>query len=326
MKPILISIIIPVYNVEKYLSRCLDSVLSQRYVHFELLLIDDGSTDHSGAICDMYSKKDDRVTAFHKTNGGPSSARNVGLKNAKGDFVCFIDSDDYVEKAYLSSFIDVIDAETDLVVAGYQCILHSGDEIKCSLVEEIAWVNDSASLILPLKEKRMFGFLWNKMYRRELFSQYNIDFDNTLSFMEDDYLLLLYFSYVRVVKLIPDCCYHYFEPDWGNKYPDIQRTLISLNKSYVRSETLYPALPEVSKSYLEFATLLLIKYAYNSDFRIFHYFYAHFKDAIHYDPRYGKKINLLFIAIHNKPERVAFVLLKCYSYFNSLLKKILRRK
>ena len=89
-----ISIIVPIYNTEQYLPRCIDSILSQSLTDFELLLIDDGSIDGSGAICDAFAEKDNRVRVFHKENGGVSSARNLGLNEAKGEWVCFVDSDD----------------------------------------------------------------------------------------------------------------------------------------------------------------------------------------------------------------------------------------
>lgn len=98
-----ISVIVPVYNTEKYLHRCIDSILAQTFTDFELLLIDDGSKDNSGKICDEYAAKDSRVRVFHKANGGVSSARNLGLDNAQGEWITFVDSDDWVEKdAYIS--------------------------------------------------------------------------------------------------------------------------------------------------------------------------------------------------------------------------------
>jgi len=95
-----ITVIVPVYNVEKYLRRCIDSILAQTFADFELLLIDDGSTDRSGQICDEYALHDNRIHVFHKENGGVSSARNIGLDNAKGEWIAFIDSDDYIDKNY----------------------------------------------------------------------------------------------------------------------------------------------------------------------------------------------------------------------------------
>lgn len=113
MNEIMISVIIPIYNTEKYLSRYIESVLNQSYKNFELLLINDGSKDRSGDICDEYAKKDNRIKVFHKENGGVSSARNLGLDNAKGDYVCFIDSDDYVGKRYLE--IHLPDGDEDFI-------------------------------------------------------------------------------------------------------------------------------------------------------------------------------------------------------------------
>lgn len=112
-----ISIIIPIYKVEDYLPRCIDSVLSQSFTDFELLLIDDGSPDNCGKICDEYAEKDSRVRVFHKPNGGVSSARNFGLDNAIGEWVTFIDSDDYVSNGYIEDLFSVtVNSSVDFVI------------------------------------------------------------------------------------------------------------------------------------------------------------------------------------------------------------------
>ena len=111
MGPVL-SVIVPIYNSKEHLPRCIESVLSQSFSDFELLLVDDGSTDGSGAICDAYSAKDDRVRVFHKANGGASSARNVGLENVKGQWLTFLDSDDWFEENY---FQVPFDSDVDLL-------------------------------------------------------------------------------------------------------------------------------------------------------------------------------------------------------------------
>ena len=98
-----VSIIVPVYNVEKYLQRCIESILTQTETDLELLLIDDGSKDKSGLICDEYAQKDERVNVIHKENGGVSSARNLGIEKANGEWMCFIDADDYVRLDFLSN-------------------------------------------------------------------------------------------------------------------------------------------------------------------------------------------------------------------------------
>ena len=124
-----ISIIVPIYNAGNTLHRCIDSILSQTYTSWELLLVDDGSTDSSGAISDEYATKDTRVRVFHKENGGVSSARNVGLDNAQGEWITFVDSDDYIEENFLKSFEGNLDA--DLVVGNTVLItLPAGNRTK----------------------------------------------------------------------------------------------------------------------------------------------------------------------------------------------------
>ena len=119
MKP-LVSVIVPVYNSTAYLKRCVDAILSQTYSNLEIILIDDGSTDDSLALCNEFSKSDSRVKAFHKENGGSSSARNVGIKEASGEYICFCDSDDYYEPDIIENLMKVFVEKEDAVVA--QCM------------------------------------------------------------------------------------------------------------------------------------------------------------------------------------------------------------
>ena len=114
----IISVIVPVYKVEKYLNKCIDSILSQTFQDFELFLVDDGSPDNCGKICDEYAEKDERIIVIHKENGGLSDARNVAIDRAKGEFLTFIDSDDYVSENHLESlYIAITDNESDIAVA-----------------------------------------------------------------------------------------------------------------------------------------------------------------------------------------------------------------
>ena len=124
-----ISIIIPVYNVEFYLTDCIESLRSQVYKDFEVLLINDGSFDSSGKICDEYAIKDERIRVFHKKNEGVSSARNLGLIEAKGEWICFVDSDDWIEPNTLSSIFPIGDNEIDFVQFGFKQINSIGNII-----------------------------------------------------------------------------------------------------------------------------------------------------------------------------------------------------
>ena len=116
----LISIIVPVYNVEKYVAECIESIIKQTYQNLEILLIDDGSTDNSGKICDKYAEKDKRIKIIHKENGGVSSARNLGLDLAQGEYIAFIDSDDFVSNKYIESLYSAIEhKDAEIVLSKY---------------------------------------------------------------------------------------------------------------------------------------------------------------------------------------------------------------
>ena len=115
----MISVIVPVYNVENYIHHCVDSILSQSFSDFELLLIDDGSNDKSGLICDEYARKDSRIKVYHKENGGVSSARNLGIEKANGEWICFIDADDYVRQDFFSDIQQYLFNDVDIVHWGF---------------------------------------------------------------------------------------------------------------------------------------------------------------------------------------------------------------
>ena len=117
-----ISIIIPVYNAAKFLHKCINSILAQTFQDFEILLINDGSTDESGAICDRYTLTDNRIRVFHKENGGVSSARNIGLRNACGEWIYFVDSDDTIYNDCLETLISQTSDDVDCVTGGYTCV------------------------------------------------------------------------------------------------------------------------------------------------------------------------------------------------------------
>ena len=199
-----ICVIVPVYNTEKYLHRCIDSILAQTFTDFELLLIDDGSKDNSGKICDEYAAKDERVRVFHKENGGVSSARNLGLDNAVGEWIAFIDADDYVETDYLYSLVSHTDA--DLIMSSFVIIdnveewnnyikkaLYNSSEIKLFLERYI----NTATLCAP----------WCKLFKRSLIS--NLRFNEAISFAEDAIFCFEYLEKIDSIRTIDYYGYHY---------------------------------------------------------------------------------------------------------------------
>lgn len=167
---ILISIIIPVYKVEPYLRRCVDSLISQTYKNIEIILVDDGSPDNCGKICDEYADKDERVKVIHKKNGGLSDARNVALDIANGDYIGFVDSDDYVSSEMYERLVyEAVVHDCEMVVCGYYIITEEGDIIKeenCREFSLKAGKDMTRDLFL---DKFPHSFAWNKIYKASLF-------------------------------------------------------------------------------------------------------------------------------------------------------------
>lgn len=203
----MISVIVPVYKAEKYLHRCVDSILAQSYTDFELLLINDGSPDNCGAICDEYAAKDSRVRVFHKTNGGVSSARNMGLDNARGEWITFIDSDDYVHPDYLRSLYERVDV--DLIVGSFQLV--GSDENWIGILENVEYDRDVLRLKLETAAfpPNYHGIL-GKLYRARIIKDNNIRFDTKIYLSEDWLFTLNYFIYIESVCTI-DKPYYYYE-------------------------------------------------------------------------------------------------------------------
>lgn len=214
----MISVIVPVYNVEKYLHRCIDSILAQTYSDFELLLIDDGSKDSSGEICDEYTQKDTRVRVFHKENGGVSSARNMGLENAKGEYVTFCDSDDYVGEDWLDSYREVMHANVDLAIQGYY-IIDKEKKIKKKLSQSIGYaVEEKRKLIATLMSQGVYGYLWVKLFKRQIIEDNHISFDTNSTFREDEQFFSKYLEYVTSFRCIDKENYYYILPTAEKTY------------------------------------------------------------------------------------------------------------
>jgi len=166
----MISVIVPVYNVAPYLPRCIDSILAQSFGDFELLLIDDGSTDASGAICDEYARKDKRIKVFHKENGGLSDARNYGMERARGDYIGFIDSDDYVGTDYLKILFEMMQGD-NIAIAQIRSVSTSAETMKFIASDDRRLVFDAEEEFKAMMLARDFGVsAWGKLYRKDVFS------------------------------------------------------------------------------------------------------------------------------------------------------------
>ena len=207
------SVIVPVYNVESYLPRCIDSLLAQNYVDLEILLIDNGSKDQSGQICEDYAAQFSNITAYHIPNKGVGSARNFGLSKAKGDFICFVDADDYLVGNLFSDVESQLDSQLDLLVFSYYN----------SIEKNLSEINRSAK-ILPAEGKKdksefialfqelfltdMMYTVWNKIYRREFLEEHQIVFES-YELGEDVRFNLNVYQHVNRVFLVKSGYYVY---------------------------------------------------------------------------------------------------------------------
>lgn len=164
-----ISVIVPVYNVEQYLERCVDSIINQTYKNLEIILVNDGSTDNSGQICDELAKKDDRIRVIHKKNGGVSEARNVGVKEISGEYIIFIDSDDYIDKKMFSVLYSQIKLEAaDVSVCGVMNIYENNNIPQARNTNEYLILNNEGFLREYLKGERIPGGIWNKLIKSSI--------------------------------------------------------------------------------------------------------------------------------------------------------------
>ncbi|TDG00318.1 glycosyltransferase family 2 protein [Paenibacillus piri] len=215
MKDVLVSVIVPVYNLEQYVGRALDSLLEQTLRSIEIIVVNDGSTDGSGTVAEAYARNDGRIKVVHKTNGGVSSARNTGLELAQGEYVTFVDPDDFIDRrAYEHMYDTASQTGCDIVICGFSYVSEA------NLAGESARLPIIANVVLGKQEIReqiwynllysdMDAGVWNKLYRRDLLGRHRIRFDETVLFTEDHLFNLVAFTYAGHAIYIPEPFYRY---------------------------------------------------------------------------------------------------------------------
>lgn len=200
-----ISIIVPIYNMQHLMRICIDSLLAQTFTDFELLLIDDGSTDSSPTICDEYLGRDKRISVYHKQNGGLSDARNFGIAHAKGKYCIFADPDDWVSPEGLDRLYARAEAEhADVTI----CDLYREDEYSCYYVEQRPTSLDHNSVLNDLGDK-LGGFTWNKLIRTSLYATYNIAYPKGMYGCEDQFTMMSLMLHDVSIAYEPVAFYHY---------------------------------------------------------------------------------------------------------------------
>lgn len=199
-----ITIIIPLYNKEKYIYKCLNSILLQSYEFYEVLIIDDGSTDNSAKICEEFYSKDKRFKYFSKENGGVSSARNLGIEKARYDYIVFVDADDYIEEDYLKSLTGY---ECDLVVEGFKKD-ENGFFSEFHIFNEECNKNQMLKYLMKKEIANIFSVPYLKLFKLEYIKNNNIRFNEKISFGEDFDFVLKYLRIISgTVKLVDECHY-----------------------------------------------------------------------------------------------------------------------
>ena len=206
-----VSIIIPVYNAENFLARCVDSVLGQEYTEFELLLIDDGSKDKSGAMCDAYAASDSRVRVFHKENAGVSAARNQALSEARGTYIQFLDSDDWMTPDSTKLLVRAAEeGSCDLVIADFYRVVGERVSRKGDIEEEgVMSPEEFAAHMMESPADYYYGVLWNKLYRRSIIEEHALRMNAEISWCEDFMFNLEYIRFAERITALHAPIYYY---------------------------------------------------------------------------------------------------------------------
>ena len=187
-----VSVIVPIYNTAAYLSRCIESLVNQTISDLQIILIDDGSTDNSGAIADEWQAKDSRIEVYHQPNHGQSAARNAGLQHAKGKYIAFVDSDDYIDSNYFSTMLQAADAAIDCVQIGYRRMDSFGNTIR------------------TYHPRHFYQYTtpWGKMYRKTFIDQHHLRFPEGMIYEDVVFSIDMWLAH-PMYKMITDCSYNY---------------------------------------------------------------------------------------------------------------------
>ena len=262
------SVIIPVYNAKETLRRCLDSLVRQQFSDYELLLINDGSTDGSDAICREYANTYSCVRYFVKENGGVSSARNLGLEQAEGEYILFVDSDDYVSENYFSVISDALDNNVvDLLMFGY-CNFGS-----ISAEWDTGEFNENTEVGIAIRvssamQQYLFSSLCSKAFKRHIIEQYNMCFANDLAIGEDQAFIFTYAMHIRSIGSIEDHLYNVDVSD-GNSLsrkarPYLTEQLMEVSRRMCAAYQAVPHAPEAAKHYEAALSWMTYRSVYSS--------------------------------------------------------------
>lgn len=253
----LISVIVPVYKTEAYLDRCVQSIADQTYKNLEIILVDDGSPDNCPAICDAWAEKDSRVKVVHKQNGGSAQARNVGLELASGQYIGFVDSDDFVlPEMYTRLYQSLIDTDSDIAECGYYTVINDASfpETHCS--SKLTVLNTVQALEEHIRNRRCTQVVWNKLYRKETIDSVRFIEGKTI---DDEFFTYRVLANATQVAVLDQTLYCYRQqPDSIMHQKFSMKRLQAIEAKTLRLEYIqknFPELEKMAKSNLLFACL-----------------------------------------------------------------------
>lgn len=243
----LLSIIIPVYNVETFLRECVDSIIAQKFTDWELILVDDGSPDSSGDICNQYAAQDTRIKVVHQSNAGVSNARNRGLSEASGKWITFIDSDDWIAPDFLQSFnLDEHD-DADMVVQGLQYYDHVKGLVKRSRIFSASEITrPDIEGTIATTDLLAFGVTVCKCIKKELIDKNNISFNNEIDYHEDHLFTLSVISHCKKIITTSSCGYFY---RCGHNPSSLSKKKHPWKKMVLSSQYMMSVLSEISQRF-----------------------------------------------------------------------------
>ena len=268
-----ISVIVPVYNAADFLNKCLNSILSQTVTDFEILLINDGSTDQSGRICEHYAAVTSKIKVFHQKNGGVSAARNKGIAASCGRYIVFIDADDYVEAHFLEAFFYLDANPTNaLVQQGFVREYQDGTMRKTTFSNKVYLQGEFSALFVEMKLIRRLPFICSKLFDAEVIRKHHIRFNTAITYGEDLVFLLDCFLHLEKFMLIDQSPYHYLRVEGSSTYNShsYESGLQRFNTVKAQLETLFhhfqlaPAVRKYNNSYIPNYLVKALKSLYSS--------------------------------------------------------------
>lgn len=259
MQEPLISIIVPIYKIDRYLGICIESILNQTYQNLEIILVDDGSPDRCPEICDLYASKDERIKVIHKENGGLVSARKAGLMASSGSYIGYVDGDDWVGLGFFHSLYNAInESNADIAIAGFSRDLFSSTKNILNAIPSGVYEGEALDAI----KKRMIAdgafyrhgittYLWNKLFKREVIEQYQMEMDNRITIGEDAATVYPAIMASRKIMITDNCAYHYRQRE-----DSMLKTATDHNNEYLKVMYLHDYMKQSLKGWSEQYDLL----------------------------------------------------------------------